>query len=390
MYLAIAHNWNIQRADVPTHDEEIIVREGYNELLDLYAKHPKARVDHFISGYTALRLSESYPRTLDELRAGVSRGQFQIGTYTYTHPVFPLLPYNDSFLQVKRGLEIDQHVWGLRPQGMIMPELAWDPTLPKIFNDLGLGWAILPNSLYKQSVKEWSLEELHHPVWVQGIDGSQIVVVFASYELPVGIYRTLMATARGEITPDRALAALDELQKADRKGDFLVIYKADAEIIYTHSLRGYNGVKSRFDRLIGALEEAAYVNFTTISDYLSNHKPEKSVYLRAGGGHAELRAWVAGSEKVHLLYEEARNALTAAEFITLLAEKLGADTKPARRSIEKGWQHLALAENSDGITTAWKPEVYPKPSRIFHDYEHALRAREAAQKAVKCIEFKMR
>ena len=171
MYIGFIFNWHIQcRASDPNLYAEK-VREGYEPLLKLLEKYG-IKANHFMTGVTELHLDDQYPTVVEKIKRGVSSGQYELGTYTYNHPVIPLIPYEETFQQIKLGLDCDERVWGFRPKGFLLPELAWDPILPKVLRENGVEWVVVANSVYKESCPNCKDEELFRSTRIEGVEGS--------------------------------------------------------------------------------------------------------------------------------------------------------------------------------------------------------------------------
>jgi hypothetical protein len=98
IHVAFAFNLGLYRTFMEAGRERVYIDEGYVPLLRAFRKHPRIKADLFLEGLTSLALKDS-PRCAGLVRAGLADGQFELGTYTFNHPVLTLLPYEDSYRQ---------------------------------------------------------------------------------------------------------------------------------------------------------------------------------------------------------------------------------------------------------------------------------------------------
>jgi hypothetical protein len=384
LHIAFLHNFNLQFAEQPVDGTDLLVTQGIMTLLALYDAHPAIRADFFFTGYTDKYLADHHPAVIDHVKAMQARGQVAIGTYTYSHPVLTLLPYEDVRRQLMRGLEADQATWGFRPDGLLLPEVSWDVTLPEIMPELELEWVIVYDSLVPAFAGATSFPGT---VWLEGIEGRSITGILAHDALRDPIWEI----AQGEHAVDTYLARLERLQ-CSLASDQLLALKTDAEFLYFSGLArlglqegdqlpGEPPGLADMSRLYGALEALPYVRFTTVPEYLAENPPQETVYAESKGGNDALDRWLRGEgrERLNILEADAREHIHVADGILRLAEAQGHDTTGARDLYERAWDQLLLAENSDGRG------FVPHPSRKIFVAQAAVRAARLARQAVDAI-----
>ena len=134
------------------------------------------------------------------IKRGVVEGRYEVGTYTYTHPILSLIPYEDVYRQVRVGLDIDEEVWGIRPRGTILPEGSWDPSLAKVLTDEGIEWVLVSPTAYLQDHPQASPVELYRPYALRGTFDTAITSLFIS-----GLREGLWGVIEGKQTEDEYL-----------------------------------------------------------------------------------------------------------------------------------------------------------------------------------------
>jgi hypothetical protein len=385
----LALNAMIDQTYMPADRQAINVELGLIPLFELLEQHPRIKAALFFTGYTSRLLDEHWPGVVRRVKQGVAEGRYEIGTYTYTHPILSLIPYEDVTRQVQVGLDIDEEVWGTRPGGTILPEGSWDPSLAETLTSQGIEWVLVSPTSYLRDHPEASLEELHQPLTLQGTFDATIKGLFTS-----GLWEALWAVVEGKQTAEEYFRRLEQ---AIAGGAEIYVDKSDSEFLYlalprlTDTPWG-DGTRVQIepyvrqtDSLLARLEEMPGLEFVSISEYLATQPEGRPVSLRPGQGWKDLSEWLRGSEKVACVTDEARQEIKTAEMILVLAEKLGMRTDRARDSLEDAWDFLLRAETSIGRRACAHPDG--QPSRIVAALEHAALARKAAREALDALEL---
>jgi len=384
LHVSFLHNFNLQFAEQPVDKTDLLVTQGISPLLDLYDAFPSIKADFFFTGYTDKYLLRHHPEIIDRVKAMQGRGQISIGTYTYTHPVLTLIPYEDVQRQLAKGLDADEEIWGFRPSGLLLPEVSWDVTLPQIMPELGIDWVIV----YEALVPAYAgASAFPGSVKLQGINGTTITGILAHDALRGPIWDF---TESGEGL-DAYLKQLETFH-AGVINDQLLALKTDAEFLYFSgitrlglsegdSLPGDPPGLADMHLLYEALESLPNVQFTTIPEWLDEHPPEKTVFAESKGGNDALDRWLRGQgrERLNILEADAREHIRMADGILTIAETQGLNTDTARQIYEQAWDQLLLAENSDGRG------FDPHSSRKIFVAEAAVKAAQLAKQAIQAI-----
>jgi hypothetical protein len=384
MDLCFAFNAMVDQTYMPADKQEVNIELGLVPLVELLEAHPRIKAAWFFTGYTDQVLAQDHPDLVLRIKQGVAAGRYEIGTYTYTHPVLSLIPYEDVYRQVELGLKLDQEVWGLRPTGTILPEGSWDPSLAKVFADLGIEWALVSPAAYLADHPEAGPDELFHPVALQGTFGASVRALFIS-----GLREGLWGVIEQKQTQEEYFG---RLERAIAAGASIFVDKSDAEFLYlalprlTDTPWG-DGSRSQMepyvrqtDALFSRLEEMRDLEFALVSNHLSAHPPQREIHMRPGQGWKDLSEWLRGSEKVACVTDEARQEIKTADLLLVLADRLGLDTRASRKQLEQAWDWLLRAETSIGRRACAHPDG--QPSRIVAALEHAALARQAARQAL--------
>ena len=102
--VTFASNLGLYRTFIDAGLEDVYVREGYEPFVDMLLANGKVKTNLFIEGVTARHIADKYPGLADKIRRGIGAGQFEMGTYTYNHPVLSTIPYRDTAKQMEEGI----------------------------------------------------------------------------------------------------------------------------------------------------------------------------------------------------------------------------------------------------------------------------------------------
>lgn len=390
IYFTYNFNFNLNFAECPVDSTPVMVKQGHLPLLDLFEKHKAWTADFFFTGYTSDYLQQNFPVVIERVKKGLATKKYSIGTYTYTHPVLSLIPYDDVVDQLIAGLEADQRVWGFKPKGLFLPEVSWDVCLPQIMQKLGIEWV----SIYKEIVPAYEKELVYPPTaYVEGINGTAAKVVLCTHSMD--------AYDKDVNEFKMKLEALHkELKKRGIK-EFLMALKDDAEVLYFKSIEMLNEKAGQkrykwgdplpelpaiqwMDEKLTMVESLPYARFMTMGEYIQSHPPVEMIYAENISGHANFDTWLRGEgrERLNVLENQARAEITNASYVIDLAEKLGMNVAKSRELLAQARYQLRLAENSDGRG------FVPHSSRKIFVATAAVKAKELAQQAAQAIQPK--
>jgi len=404
IYVAFAFNLGLYRTFIEAGREQVYIDEGYVPLLRTFRKHPRIKANLFLEGLTSLSLKDS-PECERLLRAGLADGQFELGTYTFNHPVLTLLPYEDSYRQWEAGRRVDEQVWGVAPTGAMMPEAAWDPTNAEAFSRLGVEWVLLGTRVYFQDFPDHPHHDARRAFSLLGTGGSRVKAVChdCDDEQDDAIFYICSAVIHGAEESIRAFRARVDHHLSRGGEGMLMAVKEDGEFVYEESLarkygRGWNRLgfaahlgepipeltakaEEELDAALSGYEETQGVAFVTVSEYFQRCPPAREIMLRASA--KGYREWMEGSEKLGQMLGEAQTEIRIARAALQVGRALGAETAEAEGELERAWEALLTAETSTGRRACAHPAG--KASRIVWAMEHAMEATRRARGAVALI-----
>jgi len=409
VYSTIILHANLQYAEIPVDEIPNVVNQSYIPVLTSLLEIPKLEVVLNFTGVTLEILSNEYPEVLDLLAEGIKKGKFEMTGTGYSHPIFPLLPIEDSRKQIEYNLQVMENTLNYKPVGFWLPELAYDPTLPSLLKEYGYTYSFIDEDLYKSSSP---LTNYYNPSnspyisarsFVTKLEHSKnFISRLLSFQRALRIIRkeskkvdfspVELKGAKGTITglkvptiwsivtsacmygyPFVSFKKITKLISKHRKQDGLVIpYGADLEFIgYRTLVDGRLITPNRLTKLLMKILKIEDNEMILPKKYFKKIKPTDLGYMKTGSWAEDLTLdlWTKDedNQKLERLCEEIRWY-----FRQLQPDEIN----------EQIWKHLLLAENSDG--RGWDPI----PERRLACFSHALEALSLVKELYREKKFK--
>ncbi|WP_373044547.1 hypothetical protein [Vulgatibacter sp.] len=124
---------------------ERVARDAFRPLLRLLDRHRGAGVTVALDpGLARMLLRHGQAGILQELAAGVERGQVELAGGALGHALLPRLPRSEIERQIRLGHEAMAERMGRswRPQGLLPPALAWSRQVGEVVANRGMRWVI--------------------------------------------------------------------------------------------------------------------------------------------------------------------------------------------------------------------------------------------------------
>jgi alpha-amylase/alpha-mannosidase (GH57 family) len=321
-------------------------------------------------------------RLLPLYREAAARGQAEIATSPYAHPILPLLIDTDSAretmpgaalparfrrpadarAQVSEALDRAERLLGARPRGMWPSEAALGHDALRLLGECGVGWTASGEQVLAAAERDGPADARR--VWSAG-DGTP-AIVFRDHDLSDRIGFNYAGV-------DAARAVADLLagvrQRAGRAAGGLVLIALDGE----NPWERYPRAGADFLRaLYGDLRRAGDLEVCTVGEAVAA-RPERAPIrrLRAGSWiQGDLSTWIGSPEKNRAwdLLGRIRGALDG---------PLG-DPRLPEAARAAAWAALRAAEGSDWFW--WLDAGHPNPDQPRFDEAfrgHLRRACEA-------------
>ena len=254
IHIAFAFNFNIQRSVIEVGEERPIIDRGYKPLLRLLLAHG-VKADLFLSGFSTMTLRRMEPGVLATIQDNLGQS-FELGSYTYTHPIPQLLLPQEMARQIRRGLQIDREAFGIDPQGFLPSEMAYSYDMAKVLEREGLKWVVVLSSLLEKAAAQRAggqaaggrRGEIHTSCTAVSREVRMTVVpaVYQLPELPARFFKVMM---KGQLPVGEVIEGVRRF--ADEHPGALLLFKRDAETIFIDAYNsGFGGTEAVFQEFL--------------------------------------------------------------------------------------------------------------------------------------------
>ncbi len=148
----------------PTQRPEVLRKicdESYRPLIDVFRQHRYAKATVNINGVLTEMLYEcGHNDVIEGLKELAERGQIEFTGSGKYHPIFPLIPKEESERQIRLNNVTNKHFFGdaYQPSGFFPPELCYSPDIAESIIDSGYKWIIVSGIACQT---QWPLDEIH-------------------------------------------------------------------------------------------------------------------------------------------------------------------------------------------------------------------------------------
>jgi len=305
-------------------------------------------------------------KVLPKYRELQQRGQAELVTSPYYHPILPLIAnldvarvarpdlamprrtfqhLDDAAEQLRRGIETHARVFGTRPQGMWPPEASISDDVARLAAEQGLEWMIsdegvlarsLGSPINRDSGGQVVQPELLYSPYRAQTDGPPIHVLFRDGRLSNAIgfeYQSLAAEKAAQDLLDR----LHEIRQRQQEHAFLAVIALDGENCWDFYEANGNAFLHALYRRLSSDSDLKTV---TVSEFLSEFPAERSLARIHPGSwiNANFDTWV-GDQAHNAAWER------LAEARAFLGERERAADDPGRLAAAR--REVLIAEGSD-------------------------------------------
>ena len=295
-------------------------------------------------------------------RALAERGQVELSSTPYYHPILPLvcdtdaahralpdLPLpprfahpEDARWHVREAMESHARRFGAPPAGMWPAEGSVSPEAVEVLRTEGVTWACSDEGVLLCSLPPGAprMASLYRPWRVDAGGGRELRMLFRDRSLSDVIGFTYAKVSAKHAVQDFTthLRAVGEAWAADRQpGPATVGVFLDGENAWEH----YPSSGHEFlDRLYGALEESAEIETVTMAQ--ATAEPPGPPIPRIHSG-----SWIESSYRIWIGHSEDRQAWTALGRARDLVEAAAQSGEISAERIAEARRHLYAAEGSD-------------------------------------------
>lgn len=235
----------------------------YEGLIRVLLKHPKSKFVLHVSGTLIHMLQQTDPKTLQLIRDGIARGQFEILGSTYAQNVMYSSDDYDNHIQIELHRDVLADVLGVNPVGFWNAERSWSQRMvPQVIGG-GYVYSLMEDHILRDSgVPESKLRMVHR---VQADNGE--LLLFCDDER----FRGTVDSAIDGMNPSAVINYLKRIYDGDVNDSHVVVYAEDAEAtgLWDYEKGTHPGGNwLALDELLTKLEETPWIKVTSFSEYL--------------------------------------------------------------------------------------------------------------------------
>lgn len=235
----------------------------YEGLIRVLLKHPKSKFVLHVSGTLIHMLQQTDPKTLQLIRDGIARGQFEVLGSTYAQNVMYSSDDYDNRIQIELHRAVLADVLGVSPVGFWNAERSWSQRMvPQVIGG-GYVYSLMEDHMLRDSgVPESKLRMVHR---VQADNGD--LLLFCDDER----FRGTVNSAVDGMNPSAVVNYLKRVYDGDVTDSHVVVYAEDAEAtgLWDYERGTHPGGNwLALDELLTKLEETSWVKVTSFSEYL--------------------------------------------------------------------------------------------------------------------------
>jgi alpha-amylase/alpha-mannosidase (GH57 family) len=340
-----------------------VERDGFLRELGEKGRNFTEEEKHGLLELHVQRLGEVIPL----YRRLAERGQIELTTTPYYHPILPLLVNWDSAReampgtpmpgtwdevpedaseQVRRAVEYHAEVFGKHPRGMWPAEGSVSQEMIPLVADAGLEWLATDEDILSASGGHWrgrggyrkmqEPDEFYQPFYVEE-GGRKLSVVFRDRYISDAIgfeYRRIPATD----AVDDISGYLGAITRQGRAGHHLVPVILDGENAWEYFPD--QGV-AFLDAFYSMLESGKPARSTTVSDYLAEHPPRERLDRLFAG------SWIGANFAIWAGHDEDRRGWERLFETRRHLQSVDKEGRADAETLSRAWEELYIAEGSD-------------------------------------------
>ena len=218
-------------------------------------------------------------KTIDEHKKLQEMGIIEVITTPYTHPLSPLLVdfgwEDDLRIQVRKGIEIYEKLFGTKPYGMWPPEEALNEKVLEVFSDYNITWTITDprvaayaDPTFLQGGKP-NYYKITTPYYVDFGNGKRIYVFFRDWVLSdkVGFqYSGWSADSAVNDFVNTILSVKDQVG-----GGKILVIALDGENAWEHYPNDATDFLTKLYEKLSDLQSKGLIKTVTIREYLEKY-----------------------------------------------------------------------------------------------------------------------
>lgn len=255
-------------------------RVCYRRLLEVFLAHPRCGFNLHFSGTLLTALAWDGSETLELLKTGIERGQFEILGSSYAQNILLATDEWDNLQQIEQHRRQLKDMLGVVPVGFWNPERCWDQRLAKLLLDAGYEYSFLETDVFREA------DDRRHQAVVRATeDDGRRLVLFSDDTNNLTVFGKAIRTGSANEFIEY-LYNIWLAQSHDETLDFTSIYAQDAEATGLWQFEGggqeLDDVYNKLDGLLTKLEALPWLKVGTLTEKARSSKPVVFPELPAG------------------------------------------------------------------------------------------------------------
>ncbi|MDD4050367.1 MAG: DUF1926 domain-containing protein [candidate division Zixibacteria bacterium] len=280
------------------HVVEAAYRDCYLPFIQLARRFPRVRFSYHQSGILWQWQRKHHPEFFPLIEEMISSGQIELLTGAFYEPILPAIPDRDKSGQLAMLSTYLKEYFHVTPRGMWLAERVWEPNLPAVIHDGGVGYLPLDDTHFKYAgLKD---EQLYGPYITEEAGKTVTLLPIQQrlrYLIPFGV-------------PEEVIGYLR--QAAERHPGGLAVYADDGEKFGVWPDTYRHCYTDRWlERFFTLLEQNAdWLEVVPLSEAVANIPPIGRVYLPTAS-YKEMLQWALPADSFVELehFENKLNAL---------------------------------------------------------------------------------
>lgn len=240
----------------------------YRGLLKVLLKHPNAKFIIHVSGTLIHSLLWFDERTIDLLKEGITRDQFEILGSSYSQNILYATNDWDNHKQLAVHRELIVKTLGAQPVGFWNAERCWRQSLVPLLRSHGYRYTFVETSVFRQRGDELA----QHVLRATEHDGESLLL-FNDDTNFIGLVDRAISTGMSE----RVVEYLRGIRQLQGDEDFVVVYAQDAEATGMWQLemgtRDPAEIADNLDKLLTELEAVPWIRLVRLDETTQEIQP---------------------------------------------------------------------------------------------------------------------
>ncbi|MGC8766002.1 MAG: hypothetical protein ACP5QT_08990 [Brevinematia bacterium] len=234
---------------------------SYSNVLKFIEKKSKIKFDVSISGILLYNMIKNNPAFIESLNQLISKKNINLLATGFSYPIFPMISPKDIEYQIELDRNLKSAIFGVKPEGIFFPELAFDntPLEPIVKNQIT--WCYFSDLSIMKGYKGFPGMNYYAPSRIMSTG-------FGLNSLIVDTKAKQILERKSEKAISDLINYLLEVQNKNKDGKNHVVLLIEAE--------KWNDI-SFLDKLFAALEELKWIKFASSDDIFKAFIPTQII-----------------------------------------------------------------------------------------------------------------